>query len=103
MNGVRLLVPVVLLVGLCVVMSVPMVARADPSATDRARNFVTAHEAKVRPLEVAANLAWWNANTTGKDEDFKKKEESQNRLDAVLADPAHFREVKDIKDKGGIE
>jgi peptidyl-dipeptidase A len=101
MNGVRLFVPVFFLVGLCLVLAVPMVARADASATDRARNFVAAHEAKVRPFEVAANLAWWNANTTGKDEDFKKKEEAQNRIDEALADPAAFRELKALKDASG--
>ena len=40
--------------------------------------------------DIAANLAWWNANTTGKDEDFKKKEEIQNELDAALADALQF-------------
>ena len=41
-----------------------------PSPAERAKKFIAAHEAKMRPLEVAGNLAWWNANTTGKDEDF---------------------------------
>ena len=34
----------------------------------------------VRPLEIKANLAWWNANTSGKDEDFKLKEKAQNQI-----------------------
>src|SRR5262249_45953260 len=57
----------------------------------------------LRPLEVAASLAWWNANISGKDEDFKKKEEAQNRIDEALADAARFREVKEIKTHGGID
>ena len=48
----------------------------------------------MRPLEKAAALAWWQANISGKDEDFKVKEEAQNRLDAALADPARFAELK---------
>ncbi|HJT79423.1 MAG TPA: hypothetical protein VJ739_19660, partial [Gemmataceae bacterium] len=75
---------------------------ADPKGDGRARKFVESHTAKVRPLEIAANRAWWNANITGKDEDFKAKEEAQNRLDAVLADKAAFQEVKAIKEAGGI-
>ena len=43
-----------------------------------AREFIQSHEAIVRPLEKASALAWWNANISGKDEDFKAKEEAQN-------------------------
>jgi peptidyl-dipeptidase A len=59
-----------------------------------ARGFVAGHEEKVRPLEKEAALAWWTANISGKDEDFKAKEEVQNRLDAVLADPGIFAELE---------
>src|SRR5262249_10189442 len=64
----------------------------------RARRFVEQHVAKIRPLDVAANLAWWNANISGKDEDFKKKEEAQNRIDAALSDRAAFADVKALHD-----
>lgn len=81
----------------------PMVAVADGPATDRARKFLAVHEAKLRPLEVSAGLAWWDANVSGKDEDFKKKEEAQNRIDAALADSKTFAEVKAIKEAGKID
>ena len=68
----------------------------DSNPTAAARQFITEHEAKVRPLETAVALAWWQANTTGKDEDFKAKEEAQNTLDAALADAARFAELKKI-------
>lgn len=74
----------------------PFAAVAAPDATERARKFVEAHEKKIRPLEVAAGSAWWDANTSGKDEDFKRKEEAQNRIDAALADPVAFKELKAI-------
>ena len=63
----------------------------------RARRFVETHEEKVRPLEKSAALAWWNANISGKDEDFAAKEESQNKLDAALSDHRRFAELKAIK------
>jgi peptidyl-dipeptidase A len=63
----------------------------------RARAFITDHEAKIRPLEKAVNLAWWQASISGKDEDFKTKEESQNKLDQALADRSRFTELKAIK------
>ncbi len=78
---------------------------APADATDDAKAFVAEHEKTVRPLEVAAALAWWNANVSGRDEDFARKEEAQNRIDAALADKPTFARLKAIKqarDKGGI-
>ena len=68
---------------------------ADPTAA--AKEFISTHETKMRPLEVIANKAWWTANITGKDEDFAKKEEAQNKIDAALSDPGPFATLKGIK------
>jgi peptidyl-dipeptidase A len=59
--------------------------------------FIKDHVAKMRPLEVQAGIAWWNANTTGNDEDFKKKEEAQNKIDEALADKKVFERLKPLK------
>jgi peptidyl-dipeptidase A len=48
-------------------------------------------------LEKATQLAWWNANISGRDEDFKAKEEAQNKLDAALADRSRFAQLKEIE------
>jgi peptidyl-dipeptidase A len=71
---------------------------ADEASTARARKFVAAHEARLRPLETAANEAWWIANISGKDEDFEKKQKAQNKVDEALSDPEKFKELKEIKD-----
>jgi peptidyl-dipeptidase A len=79
---------------------------ASPEATERAKKFIAGHDARLRSLDVAASVAWWNANITGKDEDFKKKEEAQNKIDETLANKEHFAELKAIKqlrDKGDVE
>jgi peptidyl-dipeptidase A len=76
----------------------PMAAVASDEITSRARKFLDAHTAKLRPLEITAAKAWWDANTTGKNEDFKKKEEAQNRIDEALAQADTFKEVKFLKD-----
>ncbi len=73
----------------------PDAASAAPE--DDARKFIAEHEAKVKPLEIAAGLAWWRANTTGKDDDFKKKEEAQNQIDAALSDRPTFGRLKALK------
>jgi peptidyl-dipeptidase A len=80
----------------------PMVILAGSPALDRAQKFIDAHVAKLRPLEIRAAQAWWDANISGKDEDFKRKEEAQNRIDEALADPRAFKELNAIKANGGI-
>ncbi len=87
---------------LAMLLAIPIVM-ADPGSTMRARKFVEAHEKKLRPLEIAAGLAWWNANISGKDDDFKKKEDAQNKIDEALADAAAFKELKAIKTGGNID
>jgi peptidyl-dipeptidase A len=68
-------------------------------ADDEARAFIAEHEKAVRPMEREAALAWWNANVTGRDQDFQAKEESQNRLDAALSDRGRFARLKAIKER----
>ena len=95
-----------LVAGLLFLAVIPASALASPEAAERAKKFIAAHEARVRPLDVAAGLAWWNANVSGKDEDFKKKEEAQNKIDEALSNKETFAELKQIKqlrDKGEIE
>ena len=73
---------------------------------DEAAAVIKAHVTKLQPLEVASGIAWWTANTTGKDEDFQKKEEAQNKIDAALSDKKMFDRVKALKaaaDKGDIK
>jgi peptidyl-dipeptidase A len=77
----------------------PLAAFASDEVTGRARKFLDAHTTKLRPLEIAAARAWWDANISGKDDDFKKKAEAQNRVDAALADADAFKELKELKDR----
>jgi peptidyl-dipeptidase A len=82
----------------------PLAASASSEVTARARKFLDAHTARLKLLERQANLAWWDANISGKAEDFKRKEETQNRIDEALADRAAFAEVKDLdKHRGDID
>lgn len=74
----------------------PQVLLADPNKDAAA--FIKAHVDKMRPLEIASGIAWWNANITGKDDDFKKKEDAQNKIDEALADKPTFEKLKALKD-----
>ena len=70
--------------------------QADP----RARKFIATHEAKIKPLEIAVSRAWWDANVTGKDEDFAQKVKAQNELDQALAQREPFAELKALREAG---
>jgi peptidyl-dipeptidase A len=62
-----------------------------------AMKFISQYEAEIRPLEIALNIAWWDANTTGRDEDFAAKVEAQNRYDQALANQGRFAELKALR------
>ncbi len=70
----------------------------DQNMDKAAKSFLDKHELAMRPLEIAANLAWWNANTTGSSSDFDKKEKAQNKIDEALANANLFQEIKSLKD-----
>jgi peptidyl-dipeptidase A len=76
--------------------------QAGPSGDAAARGFIEDHLAKVRPLEIAVALAWWEANTTGSDEAYARKEAAQNRLDAALADAQAFARLKQLHDSDRV-
>ncbi len=76
----------------------PLAVHASPETTERAQKFLDAHTKKLRPLEIEASIAWWEANTSGKDEDFARKEKAQNRIDEALSDRTVFAEVKKLRD-----
>src|SRR5579862_1010793 len=99
MIAFRIILPLLAAVGVFLLAVWPAVSAQTDNAT-KARVFVEAYTKKIRPLEIAANYAWWNANITGKDEHFQAKEEAQNKIDAVLSNPTDFAEVKAIKDAG---
>ena len=63
-----------LLVGISLVVLMMCSSAISDDATDaRAKKFVDAHVTKMKPLDKEAGIAWWDANTSGKDEDKKTK------------------------------
>jgi len=95
MFATRFLVPLAALAAF--VLGSPRVM-ASEEMTERARKFVKEYERKISPLEKAGAQAWWDANISGNEEDFKRKEKAQNQIDEALADPKAFAELKAIHD-----
>lgn len=76
---------------------------ADDQTNKQASQFVDYFTAKIRPLEITAGRAWWDANMTGKDEDYKRKEEAENRINEFLSSKDDFVKVKKLKESGQID
>ena len=64
----------------------------------RAKRFVEYYESTVRPLEIEAARLCWTANITGKEEDYEKKQEAEEKVDVCLSDPGRFAELKAIRE-----
>lgn len=76
-----------------------LVARlmASPETTALARQFIDDHEKRLRPLDVAAGEAWWQASTTGSKEAFARKIATQNKIDEALSDTRVFARLEALK------
>lgn len=81
----------------CLTFAPPATSAAEPPAAVAARRFIAEYEASVRPLQIAVARTDWDAQASGKDEDYKAAQEAQNKLDAAWADPAAFARLKQIR------
>ena len=69
---------------------------------EQARAFIDDHLARAKDLEIEVGRLWWKASVSGSEEDFKAKEEAENALNAVLADPASFARLQAVREGGPI-
>ena len=65
--------------------------------------FITAHVAKLMPLEKESNLAYWQAAISGNEEDYKKFSEAQLRLEKLYTSADDFGFVKRAKESGTVK
>jgi len=89
---------------LTVFVAVVFLAGCGPaSKQEQFERFVEAHVAKVEPLTKEANLAYWDAATTGKEEDYKRFSELQLEIGRLYNNPQDFAFIKDMKKSGRIK
>ena len=55
-----------------------------------------AYVAKLQPLEKKANLAWWEASTTGSEKAFAARGEADNDVASLHADKAVFKQLTEL-------
>ena len=77
--------------------------KSDPEMVKQFDEFVKKFEEKYAPLYKETNLAYWNASLTGKEEDFKKVAELQNKLTAIFSNKEDFNKLKKIHSSKGIQ
>ncbi len=65
--------------------------------------FITNHVEKIKPMEKEANLAYWDAATSGKSEDYDKVSTLTLELRQVYSDPCDFVFLKDAKESGQVK
>ncbi|HJT31005.1 MAG TPA: M2 family metallopeptidase [Pirellulales bacterium] len=67
---------------------------AAENTADMARQVIADYEQRIRPLEIEVGRRWWDANVTGADDAYERKQEAENKLDAALADRERFDRLK---------
>jgi len=65
--------------------------------------FIEVHVAKVEPLIKEANLAYWDAATTGKTEDYNRFSVLQLEISRLYSDPEDFAFIRGIRKSGRIK
>jgi peptidyl-dipeptidase A len=61
-----------------------------------------AYLAKFKPLTLKAEQAWWEANITGSDEAFKRRQDAVNAMVDLHSDHDTFAKLKAFKEQGKI-
>lgn len=67
------------------------------------KTFLNDFYAKVIPLAKETYLADWNAQVSGKPEDFKKSETLQMKFNSLFSDAESFKKLKKIKESNQIK
>lgn len=65
-------------------------------------DFIKKHDSLTVALSKEANLAYWDAAISGKDEDYAKAEVLMVKMTGIYADPSAFAVLKQIKESDGI-
>ena len=84
-------------------MSVLFVGCAPNAKENQMQQFVTSHVEKVKPLQKEQSLAWWDAATTGKSEDYDRASELTLKIRQIYSDPHEFEFLKGSKASGQVK
>jgi peptidyl-dipeptidase A len=67
------------------------------------KEFISSYEKKAIPLYRESALTSWNANISGKEEDYAKSEKASFAYARIFTDTAAFAELKAIRQSGAVK
>jgi peptidyl-dipeptidase A len=70
---------------------------------NRMKLFISSYEKKVIPLFKEAAIASWDANVTGKDEDYARSEKASFEMAKIYTDSSAFAVLKELKESGEVK
>lgn len=77
--------------------------KSNENMEQKLSDFIKKHDSLTVTLSKEANLAYWNAAITGKDEDYAKAEAFSVKLTGIYADSAAFTTLKMIKESDEVK
>ena len=78
-------------------------AEGTPEVEAKLKEFIQKHVARVAPLEVEQNLAFWDATTTGKKESYELSSQKELEIRKVYSDAGAFKVLKEIRAGGKVQ
>jgi len=84
-------------------MSVLFLGCASNVKEKQMQEFITSHVDTVKPLQKEQSLAWWDAATTGKSEDYDRAGELTLKIRRIYSDPEEFAFLKEMKESGRVK
>jgi peptidyl-dipeptidase A len=96
--------PVVLIAGIAVIMlnGCGTSAKKQTDMTQEFKDFVAALEKNTIPLLKEMNLASFNANVSGKEEDYKKSADLEIKITKIFSNKSDFEKLKKIKESNTV-
>jgi len=65
--------------------------------------FIADHLAQVKPLQKQSSLAWWEAATTGKAEDYDKQSKLELQIRQIYSNADEYADLDRLKKSGQIK
>ena len=78
-------------------------AGCEPNTTEKQlKDFLAAYVKKMEPLSTKTNLAYWDASTKGKAENYEKLSQLQLEISQIHSNPQDYALLKGIKQSGTV-
>ena len=76
---------------------------AQNTTESRLQEFITTHVAQIEPLTTQANLAYWNASTSGDRQDYDKLHQLQMEIRQIYSNPREYALIENFKESGQVK